>query len=380
MAGGLSIDDAISLAGALRSHRVIAGDTISIVTPGTYGGDYVCTLTGTSGARITVRNDSGGRVIIDGSFSATGAYADFFGLEFCNSAFTNRQSAYSGQLPADIDGRNFQADGASLGFYGCVIHDFYSPTWYGQGGIMHGCISYHHGWAAPGGERHGHGLYLGNNSGTVKTVSGCAFFDNFHYGFHAYRESGFVDDLTVQDNVFYCGLSPDPPVFLLGWGGVSNRPIVQRNVAFSRSAKLGYVGGSVDATVDDNRWLDTDLTLNVANYLSNTGNYDGALGNQVKVVPYTHVSTAGLVIVENALEAGTVTVDLTAITGLSVGDNVTVANVQDYFSDLQTLTLDADKKIVINMQVANRTVSAPIGWTSPETTFPAFGVFVVTKV
>jgi hypothetical protein len=53
-------------------------------------------------------------------------------------------------------------------------------------------------------------------------------------------------------------------------------------------------------------------------------------------------------------------------------------NVQDYFTDIQTLTITAGV-ITVNMQAANRTVATPVLWTAPAKTFPQFGAFILVK-
>lgn len=75
-----------------------------------------------------------------------------------------------------------------------------------------------------------------------------------------------------------------------------------------------------------------------------------------------------------------VVVDLSTVTGLSIGDTVSVKNVQDLFVDIVELVLDADKKITVDMRAVNHTVAAPVLWDAPVTTFPEFGCFIIEKV
>jgi hypothetical protein len=57
---------------------------------------------------------------------------------------------------------------------------------------------------------------------------------------------------------------------------------------------------------------------------------------------------------------------------------VQARNVQDYFSDIQMVTVTVGK-ITVNMQAVNRTVATPVGWAAPATTFPKFGAFVLER-
>jgi alkylation response protein AidB-like acyl-CoA dehydrogenase len=80
--------------------------------------------------------------------------------------------------------------------------------------------------------------------------------------------------------------------------------------------------------------------------------------------------------VYNQAQANTVNVDVSSVFGAS--GTVKAYNAQDYFSDVQTLTITAGV-ITVNMQAANRTVATPDGWVAPAKTFPDFGAFVLIK-
>ncbi|HEU4340992.1 MAG TPA: hypothetical protein VFU31_05425, partial [Candidatus Binatia bacterium] len=78
----------------------------------------------------------------------------------------------------------------------------------------------------------------------------------------------------------------------------------------------------------------------------------------------------------NGSQANTIEVDVSSI--YPNGTQVQAINVQDYFNDIQNLTVAAGK-ITVNMQAENRTIAAPQGWTAPATVFPSFGCFVLVK-
>jgi len=48
--------------------------------------------------------------------------------------------------------------------------------------------------------------------------------------------------------------------------------------------------------------------------------------------------------------------------------------VQDYFNDIQVLPI---KGGVVGIDMVHRTVSSPVGWNAPASTFPQFGAFVL---
>jgi hypothetical protein len=89
-----------------------------------------------------------------------------------------------------------------------------------------------------------------------------------------------------------------------------------------------------------------------------------------------HDTNRANLVIYNQAEADTIDVDVSAIFGQS--GTVQARNVQDYFVDIQTLTITAGV-ITVNMQAANRTVATPVQWTAPATTFPLFGCLVLTK-
>jgi hypothetical protein len=169
------------------------------------------------------------------------------------------------------------------------------------------------------------------------------------------------------------------PNFLLGAdSGQADVSSFVANMSYGADGLQFYGDGAINVTLADNYMPDGKTGTYSA--ISESSNYWGAaIGNQVFVRPNSYQSDRANVTIYNQAEADTVSVDLSAVIGLQVGDSVSVRNVQNYFVDIQTLTLDMNKKITVNMQAANRTVSTPVQWTLPATTFPKFGCFVLEK-
>ena len=119
------------------------------------------------------------------------------------------------------------------------------------------------------------------------------------------------------------------------------------------------------------------LGLDPADYPGNT--YLSNVPDAVIVRANEYETDRANVAVLNGSEAESVTVDLSVVTGLSAGDSVSVRNVQDYFTDIQTLTLTAGETVTVDMRAASHTVASPVNHAAPATTFPVYGAFVIEK-
>lgn len=94
-----------------------------------------------------------------------------------------------------------------------------------------------------------------------------------------------------------------------------------------------------------------------------------------------YITTRGYLTVYNWDLSDSVIADLSAITGLAVGNTVRLRSVENYFLDYQDLILDADKKVTIDMRAISHSVVTAIGHDfTPVTNFPEFGCFIVEKI
>ncbi len=349
---------------------------------GTYSGDYISTLAGTA-ERITIMSYPGETAIIDGSLTLGGSYVVLKDLILRYSGWATRQSAFTGSTPEDIPyTKGLTVNATYSQVINCVIHDMAGVGFQSLSvaSELYGCVLFHNGWA--GTERgHGHAAYVQNSAAPRKVIKDCIMFDNFGYGIHAYTESGQIDWLTLEGNTCFRNGSLYGTGYadiLVGGYVVADNPILTGNMTYNvHENNLGYIAGVTNAVLTDN-YFPQGLTKVNAQITTETGNYYGesGLGNTAFVRPNEYDPNRANLTIYNQAEANTVTVDVSA---LGWTGNVTARNVQDYFSDAQTLEI-VDGAIIVNMQAENRTVATPIEWTAPATTFPLFGAFVLERV
>lgn len=309
------------------------------------------------------------------------------GLEVWNSLFTDRESAQETSAPTDLNNgdrpSSIRSDGELNTFIDFIIHDCQNGGYVantGSGTVFDGCIIYHCGWLGPD-RGHGHGMYVHGNSGEHSIiVRNCIVFDNFGLGLQEY--SGYPNNNVhyVNNIVFNAGsLAGTPDDNMLsestiglvwtgnatyGGGAYANRPT--------------YGGSLTGGVIEDNYCPDGivfDAPIGDSTFTGNVTAPEAS--NYVRVIG---VRGRAHVAVYNWEVLDTVTIDLSTVVGMGVGDEVTVANVQDLFVDIVNRTLDANKRIAVDMRAASHTIATPLGWSPPAKTFPEFGCFVIRKV
>ena len=122
---------------------------------------------------------------------------------------------------------------------------------------LYGNIVYYNGW--DGTDRgHGHGVYVQNQNG-AKTMTDNIVFDQFGWGFHAYAESGFVNNLTFDGNFsFNNGASSRSGFtnnFLVQAGNPAQNPVLQNNASYytpSVGTGLNIVANCANANINNN--------------------------------------------------------------------------------------------------------------------------------
>lgn len=389
---------------------------------GTYNVDATTGLTfvGSEAAPLIIKPLNQRRAKLNGSIVWRGGWCELHDLEIYDADFLTRTSAYTGSTPADIPTHDgLKADAANLKFINCVIHDCRQGILYGSGNgnlEVYGCVIYYNGWSAPD-RGHGHALYASNSdSNSIVLAKHNIIFWQFGWGIHFYREGSnpmlenmqAIENICFENGQLHGYRNMD---ILLGGGGcwpvngqVLRNEVYQRDFSSGIGIQLGgglagaescsvqdnfvaggqypfaFIGDNWGANaVNGNTWIGTPF--NASYFPDNTVLADyPASGSRVTVFPNEYKSDRAHVAIYNWSQADSVTVDLSAVTGLSVGDSVTVSSVQDLFVDIATLQLDANKHIVIDMRAASHTVATPQGGSAPETTFPLFGCFVVRKV
>jgi hypothetical protein len=383
-----------------------AGKTLYLLG-GIYNGNFTASQSGSAGNFTTIRPFPGARAIINGQMSITGNYVRVIGLEVANNTSRNR-SAMVGTVGFDC-----------LGDYNeivnCLIRDHdqgLTTSATKTGHVYYGNLFCFNGWDS----QLGHGTYPQNNVGNTKTIKNNIFIDNFGYNIHAYGGSGAVSDFIVDGNT--CAESGAPrntaTTSILNGGsiGVSgsilrNNRTYQREGIFEGRMQIGYGTGNtatgmqvydnylvspswslvfLDATLtrfDGNTiigWFDGDgvgigTNTNISPHPSDPVVYP-TTDNQVFLTANDYDANRAQLTIYNWTLGNTVDVDVSSVFGAT--GTVEAHNAQNYFTDIQTLTITAGV-ITVNMQAANRTVATPVGWTAPAKTFPQFGAFILVK-
>lgn len=348
---------------------------------GTYSGNFTASYDGTALNPVVISAYTGELPVIDGQFVVDGDYIRLLGIEFKRTTgWTEGREPGAGAKPTHL---TVNGDGCEI--VNCIMHDGSNGiSWWGQGGTMYGCLLYHNGYKSDGTPQ-GHGAYIQNNT-PRKTAKHNILVDNFGWGFHCWsNDQNKVHRITLDGNIAYNNGSLfwtfAPNFTVTNTAQAEQALTVQNNCTYQPAGETtqNAVGQSaaVDVTFTNNYTPEHTETGGVANFLANSGNYDGPdIGNQVFVIPNEYDTSRAHVAIYNQAEANTVDVDVSAV--FDNDDVIDCHNAQDYSGDVQTLTVTAGV-ITINMQAANRTVATPYGWTAPAKSFPQFGAFVLVR-
>lgn len=380
---GLSIGYPLPLSTVLTSHRVIPGDTI-LLREGVYSGIYIYPFLGTAVERITIQPYPGEHVVIDGGLVVNGSDVTFRDLEFRYSGWTSRVSSQAGSTPTDIPvGTDLAVYAPRCKFINCVIHDLESPGFWAQAvdAEFYGCVIYASGWTAPD-RGHGHGLYTQNLAGPTKLIKHNIIFNTFGWGIHAYSTNGAgLQNFDFLENTCFNAGSLDLPTrnILIGADHVkaSNIRLIGNMTYNSLTGILFYSTGADNVTLERNYCPDGKTGVYAA--ISELDNYWGpGTGDRVFLYPNDYEAGRANLIIYNGSRNNHLAISVGSV--LAPGDSYALYNVQDYDQDIQTGIVGMDGTIAVDMSAENRTVSTPVAWTAPPTTFPEFGAFVLKRV
>jgi len=215
------------------------------------------------------------------------------------------------------------------------------------------------------------------------TVKDCIIFDSFGWGIHAFSPTGGTNlkNFIFEGNTcFDAGILAEEthPNFLVGGtegGGAADTISLIDNMSYNAGGLQFYGDGATGVILTGNYMPDGKTGTYMAT--TESGNYfEAAIGNQVFVRANDYDANRANITIYNQVAADSVAVDVSSV--FAVGDVLTVANVQDYFVDAQTLTVAEDGTIAVDMRAISHTVAIPVGMVAaPATTFPAFGCFVI---
>ncbi len=377
---GLSIDDPVTLAQALASKNIYPGDTLRL-RAGTYAGDWVANIGGTQAAPVRIMPYNGEKVTIDGTWTFNQPYLEVYDVEITNS---------DPDRHAIDTGITMNYPGCWL--IGCDIHDLHSSgaNWFGSGagGIVE-CMIRNNGYISDDGG-HGHGIYTHNNGGGARSIARNVFFDQLgNYTIHIYSgDSNALKDYTVEDNII-CG----DPVHTGGGLGLIDF-IYRNNFQFGEYCQQGRYSGdnqNINGQITGNTFIDlvsysvnADCTYTWDN-LTEADNlvYGGEPASRagytlldqpatlIKLVQFTKSERwLGSLAVFNRDSAQTVSVDFSSV--LSNG-NYRLRNGQNPSETWDFVF--AGSAVGVPMDIWSS--AARIGDTTPPTTYPIFGAFVI---
>lgn len=206
--GNGSIANPWSLSIALNhTNSIQAGDTLWL-RGGTYTGNFLSTLTGTSNNPIIVRNYQNERAIIDSAtgnninvldFEGSGTW--FWGLEIMNSN-TNRINVRGSGV-----GGNVSVGGSNSKVINCIIHDAgvgVFLSWISTNAEVSGCIIYNNGYQAAAPDRgHGHGIYAQGENPATKVFQENIILNQFCEGIQIYSQNGPVKGFNIKGNTIF---------------------------------------------------------------------------------------------------------------------------------------------------------------------------------
>lgn len=374
---GLTIDDPVTLAQALSSGKIIPGDVIKL-RAGTYPANWIANIGGSADAPVKIMPYNNEVVKIDGTFSFGKPYLEIYDLEFLNSDEDRYDS--SGPIAMHFPG---------CWLIGCDIHDMHASGVYwmgsGAGGIVE-CLFRNNGYLLDDESGHGHAIYT-HNGGGARLIARNIFFSGFSdYNIHIFSGGdNYLKDYTVEDNSIF-----GDQVHTGGGLGLVDF-IYRNNIQYLHACDQGRystqpnVRGSITNniliglsryTVQDG-WVDLTESGNIV-YGGEPADRTGytqmeAPATLVKIVPFTKSNRwLGSVSIYNRDSAATVAVDFV---GALADGNYLLRNGQNP-AETWAFTY-AGSAINVPMDTETWSAAAQIGGTTPDTTFPVFGAFVI---
>ncbi len=272
--------DPLDLASALGTDSPIQeGETLWLLE-GTYQGNFLSELRGTSALPIKVKPYPGKQVRIDSNIPdggsglwVKGAWTEYYDLEIYSSS-TTHNSSETGSNPSDLNTNSgVTVNGANTKVINFIVHDNVGSgmnTWSdAPNSELYGNIIYNNGWSGPD-RGHGHAIYAQNREG-YKNLKGNIIFFGYGTGIHVYTQNGQMNGFDVQNNTWFMtgasnkSLGQNKDNCLIGGFQPVKDLTLKNNLGFSmnsRGTRLGY-GGSVedqDALLSDN-YLNENLWI-----------------------------------------------------------------------------------------------------------------------
>lgn len=383
---GQTIYDLVTLENAVKSTRVLPGDTL-LLRAGVYNSDYISELNGTALNKITIKPYNNEKVVFTGNVTIKGSYQIWEGFEFKSESWSKRISDSDTVPPPDITGfKNFVLEGNANTIRGCILHDLYSPSFLTASinGKIEDSLIYNIGWNAPG-RGHGHGIYIQNTPDFIKKMDNCVIINTFGLGIHAYTQSGSIDNILLN-KIVSCNigaLSNNKYASLIGGYVPANNIDVQDCLFYNSLLQLGYADPVLNSILKNNYSPDGIVVYSGSTFTESTGNVitKPTSGIVQFCNKFSYKDTSGILTIYNWDLAGSVVANLSSITGIYEGDTVRLRSIEDYFNCYQDLVVDSNLSISVNMASLGKTVATAQGHNyTPPTNFPEFGCFFIEKI
>lgn len=409
---GRYIYDPVDLTTLLLSDRIVAGDTIVLLSDKTTE-DITIPFSGNLAAKVTIKSLSGIRKINGGAFTINGSNLRFEYCEFYFSNWIKRQAEQEDNSDIDL-AKVLNVVGHDVEFYRCIIHDFTDVSWWAHVDNVNSkfseCLIYYNGWNGTT-RGHGYNFYTQNNHGR-KQLERCILFSSFRNNLHINAATKINSGYDITDCVLFNAGTPSAipsqvneviigsgigecfdfnflrcemfgdSAMTNAWGifGGYQNPINTLSVKDSyidMPDDITIIGESVhpETNVIEDNYLYGQNTLDLqANFPNNTFGSRPISGKRVRTIKCD--GDRGYVVIYNYDLDNTVDVDLTGI--LVTGDNYMLINVQDKDVDIVTGIVGTNN--IISVAMTGRTIAAPILTDVPPSSFPLFGCFIIEKV
>jgi len=271
-----------------------------------------------------------------------------------------------------------------------IVHDVLGTMFKSEAekAKLHRCLFYNIGYIGSD-KPHGHGMYI-KNAIESKSISNCISINAFRHAIQLYSEAG--DHADFVDMIGNVAINAGGPANLGGFkdfiAGAETNGVrltgvkLINNLLYNCRGNIGYALGVIGMIRNDNYMPDGCIECGDVSYLENNNN---TLISESGIVQFCTVddydATKGNLTIYNWDLDNTVTADLTALTGINVGNTVRLRSAEDYFNCYQDLVVAVGKTVTVNMQAAGKTVVTAIGHDfTPATNFPEFGCFLIEKI
>jgi hypothetical protein len=410
-----------SLAHALGHPSALrAGDTIW-VRGGTYSGNYVSRLRGSSGAPITVRAYPGERATLRKSSESpvleihTSQYVNFWGLEI-TASYSTRSTSRSKETYGIRVNQGSTAQSSHVNFINMVVHDVQSQGfgWWQNlvNSEIYGTLVYFNGT-----DQLDHGIYFHNVSGTKRLVDSI-INDNASHGLHGYAETAEkgLNNLYLEGNTFFnngsVGYTTTKSQYgilkrniLIGGLTQTKNPTVTNNYTYypgsaGTALNIGYNAGSTGAKITNNYLMGGNMVLGGTNssvtmtgntvyapggtsgfsqssYSNNSWLSSKPTGLKMFVRPNKYEPGRANITIYNWSKSSSVSITSAQLSGVAIksGDQYELRNAQNFYGDVITGTYNGTS---ISVPMTGRSVAQPVGLSfKPASTFPEFGTFVL---